>query len=102
MYNLSKKIKTRTRVVRSGPMDSDGAGGCVWAVFPARYSDERIHAFLARHSRWADFIYDRLGQWSPHMCDEYYYGPGQPYSHGYYLHRKGSRVLARQDFGYDI
>lgn len=97
---MSKNTKIRTRVVRQGRQYDDG--GCVWAVFPARYSDERIHAFLERHSRWADFLWSVRGEWSPSMCGEFYCGVGQEYSHGYYLHRQGSRVIARQSFGLDV
>ena len=94
--------KLRTKVVRQGHLDEDGAGGSTWAVFPACYSDERIHAFLERHSRWANFIEWRFGSWSPSMCDGYYHGAGQPYSDGYTLRRGRNRVLAHQSFGWDV
>ena len=94
--------KLRTKVVRQGRMDADGAGGSVWAVFPARYSDERIRAFLERHSRWANFIEWRFGSWSPSMCDGFYNGAGQSYADDYTLRRGRNRVIAHQYFGCDV
>jgi hypothetical protein len=93
--------KKRIKVVREGRRD-DWGGGFVWAVFPARYSDERIREFLSRHESWANFLEYYTDSWSPSMCGEFYHGAGQPYSHGYYLRRRGSRVLAIQSFGWDI
>ena len=51
----------RENLVRNMRYDDD-AGGRLWAVFPRRYSDERIRQFFRMHGVWTDGHYQRTGK----------------------------------------
>lgn len=76
-------------------------GGTNWAVFPARYSNERIMKFLDHHVRWAIRTDIWGSAYTIHSQGEYN-GAGQSYVDGPCFYRRGSRVVVTQDFGLDI
>lgn len=95
-------MRNRTNLVRNMRYDDD-AGGYLWAVFPRRYSDDRIRQFFRMHGVWCDGHYQRTGKHVESMDDcERYGGAGQHYTDGMSFYRKGSRVLVTQRWGYDI
>jgi hypothetical protein len=92
----------RKNIVRNMRYDDD-AGGYLWAVFPRRYSDDRIRQFFRMHGIWSVGHYQRTGNHVESMDDcERYGGVGQHFTLGMSFYRKGSRVLVTQRWGYDI
>jgi len=73
--------------------------GILWAVFPAKYSDDRLKKFLATHYDWA---FAKSVDRKPIDCFqdcERNFGAGQYYQRGICFNRQGSRVLVSQSFG---
>ncbi len=95
--------KSKENIVRNMRYDDD-AGGRLWAVFPRRYSDERIRQFFRMHGVWTDGHYQRTGKFALSMGGDGVRsgGPGSYYEDGLVFRRKGSRVLVTQSWGYDI
>lgn len=96
-------MRNRGNLVRNQQHDDD-AGGRLWAVFPRRYSDDRIRQFFRMHGVWSVGHYVRTGKgiFSMGGDGERSGGPGQYYEDGLVFRRKGSRVLVTQRWGYDI
>ena len=76
-------------------VDEHGEDVTWWAVFPAKWDDEKIFSFID----WAEYRYDMMvgiGR------DGYHGGAGQGYSNGAVIKRSKTRALVVQRHGLDV
>ena len=91
----------RKQIVKA--KNDEWGGWTLWAVFPAKFSNERIAGFLHAHCVWTSWFEWHTGEWVPCMDGEgFSRGPGQGYANGWSFRRRGSRVLVTQTGGLDI
>lgn len=89
---MKKYVENMFRVTQHDGMDAEAF---CWAVFPAKWDDEKIFSFID----WAEYRYDMMvgiGR------DGYHGGAGQGYSNGVVIKRSKTRALVVQRHAYDV